>query len=165
MVQRQMGPGMIVQQQEEVASKEKCMEEETTLDAVIEKGMGAGQEIVFERMSEQRPKQIPGDVILTIRQKQHSTFTRQGNDLHASLTISLREALLGFERTMAHLDGHEVKVRAAKVTKPGDVIKVRGEGMPLHNFASEFGDLYVTITIAFPESLTEEQAGVMTAHF
>lgn len=41
-VHRQMGPGMIVQQQEEVPSKEKCVEEETTLDAVIERGMAAG---------------------------------------------------------------------------------------------------------------------------
>jgi hypothetical protein len=44
-VHRQMGPGMVVQQQEEVPSREKCADEVATLDAVIEKGMDAGQVI------------------------------------------------------------------------------------------------------------------------
>ena len=55
MVQRQMGPGMIVQQQVQVPSKEKCKMEQTRLDVLIEKGMKDGSEIKFERMSEQKP--------------------------------------------------------------------------------------------------------------
>ncbi|MEC8580672.1 MAG: cytochrome c oxidase assembly protein, partial [Pseudomonadota bacterium] len=39
MVQRQMGPGMIVQQEEEVQSKEKCKNEQATLKANVERGM------------------------------------------------------------------------------------------------------------------------------
>ena len=31
------------------------------------------------------------------------------------------------------------------VTQPGFVLKVKGEGMPQHNFPSEKGDLYVTL--------------------
>lgn len=157
MVQRQMGPGMIVQQQEEVPSKERCKDEETVLEAVIEKGMAAGQEIVFERMSEQQPKQIPGDVILTIREKPHKVFRREGLHLHATLTLGLREALLGFRKEITHLDGRKVTVAADGITKPGDVIKLRGEGMPQHNFPSEFGDLFVSCSVAFPAELTPAQ--------
>ena len=47
--------GMVVQQQVQVKSKEKCKMEQTTLDVVIEKGMAPGAEIKFERMSEQKP--------------------------------------------------------------------------------------------------------------
>ena len=61
MVQREMRPGMIVQQQEEVHSKEKCKNEETILKAHVERGMGTGAELSFPRMSEQRPGQIPGN--------------------------------------------------------------------------------------------------------
>ena len=64
MVQREMRPGMIVQQQEEVHSKEKCKNEETILKAHVERGMGTGAELSFPRMSEQRPGQIPGNVCL-----------------------------------------------------------------------------------------------------
>ena len=38
----------------------------------------------------------------------------------------------------------------------GDVIKMRGEGMPVHQ-SSERGDLYVKIEIQFPTQLTEKQ--------
>ena len=46
---------------------------------------------------------------------------------------------------LQHLDGHEVVVARKHVTQPGFVLKVKGEGMPQHNFPSEKGDLYVTI--------------------
>merc|ERR1712150_418947 len=61
MVQKQMG-NMIVQQQVNVPSKERCKEEATALESVIEVGMADGSEIRFERMSEQKPGEIPGDV-------------------------------------------------------------------------------------------------------
>merc|ERR1711998_139634 len=73
MVQRQMGPGMIIQQEERVASKEKCKTEDTALKTTIERGMSDGSTVRFPRMSEQTPGQVPGDVIMTIKQKRHST--------------------------------------------------------------------------------------------
>merc|ERR1719271_1463763 len=145
MVQRQMGPGFVVQQQEEVQSKEKCKNEATTLTMHIEKGMKDGDTINFEMMGEQKPKQIPGDVMFKLKQTKHKTFTRRGNDLTMKMTISLRQALLGFEKTIKHLDGHEVKIRRDGVTMPNAVMKVSGEGMPKKDDASNWkptpGDL------------------------
>lgn len=157
MVQRQMGPGMIVQQEERVASQEKCKVEDTKLKATIERGMPEGGEIKFPRMSEQSPGQVPGDVLMKIKQKRHRLFTRDGNDLHMALTISLKEALLGFSKTITHLDGHQVEIANKKITKPEQVKRLKGEGMPVHNFPSDFGDLLVRITVQMPASLTEDQ--------
>lgn len=56
-----------------------------------------------------------------------------------------------------HLDGHKVKVEAAGVTIPGQVFKVEGEGMPLFDHPNKAGDLYATITVAFPAKLSEAQ--------
>lgn len=42
------------------------------------------------------------------------------------------------------------------ITKPKEVRKFKGEGMPLH-FSNKKGDLYVTFEVVFPSSLTEEQ--------
>ena len=53
-VQRQMGH-MVFNQEVEVPSEERCKEEATTLEAVIEKGMADGATITFERASEQTP--------------------------------------------------------------------------------------------------------------
>lgn len=153
----QMAPGFQVQQQVEVPSKHRCKEESTKLTAQIEKGMDNGSEIKFERMSEQRPGMIPGDVIFVVKQKPHSTFRREGNDLHIDFDISLREALLGFEKTILHLDGHEVVLKSKKITRPLQVRRIEGEGMPHHEVPSEYGHLYVKYKVIFPSSLTPEQ--------
>lgn len=58
MVQRQMGPGMIVQQEERVPSKEKCKVEDTELSTVLERGIKDGAEVRFPRKSEQSPGQV-----------------------------------------------------------------------------------------------------------
>lgn len=38
-------------------------------------------------------------------------FERRGDDLYTNVTISLVEALTGFEMDIAHLDGHKVRPR------------------------------------------------------
>lgn len=76
--------------------------------------------------------------------------------MHSSIHISLKEALLGFSKDLVHLDEHIVKIKKEGVVQPGDVIKIKGEGMPVHQ-SSEKGDLYVTIHIVFPGELTEKQ--------
>lgn len=161
MVQREMRPGMLVQQQEEIPSKEKCKNEQTTLKAHVERGMDAGAEIKFPRMSEQLPGQVPGDVILTLKQKSHSKFTRKGNDLYMDMVITLKEALLGFTKSVDHLDGRKVTVSQSKITKPMEVKRIKGEGMPIHNFPSEQGDLFVKFTFKMPAALTTSQENLV----
>lgn len=157
MVQRQMGPGMIVQQQVQVPSKEKCKNEEVTLDLVIEKGMADGAQITFPRMSEQTPGQIPGDIIFSVKEKPHRVFQRKGNNLYMTLDITLQESLLGFTKYFEHLDGHRFEISKSSVSVPNEVLKLKDEGMPVHNFPSQHGDLEVTLNVIFPTSLTESQ--------
>ena len=51
----QLAPGFVVQQPQEVASLERCEERATVIEAEIAPGMREGDELVFPRMSEQRP--------------------------------------------------------------------------------------------------------------
>lgn len=39
----------------------------------------------------------------------HPVFERRGDDLYTNVTISLVEALVGFEMDIVHLDGHKVR--------------------------------------------------------
>jgi DnaJ-class molecular chaperone len=160
-----MGPGFVVQQQEEIKSNEKCKTEATTLHMNIEKGMKDGDSITFEMMGEQRPKQIPGDVVFKLKLQKHKVFNRRGNDLMIKDKISLRQSLLGFEKTIKHLDGHEVKIRREGVTMPGAVMKVAGEGMPKKDDSSSYGDLYIEFSVQFPDTLTPAQEKAISANF
>jgi len=156
MVQRRAGPGMIVQQEVQVESKEKCKREEKTLSATIEKGMPDGEDIVFKYESEQKPGQIPGDVVLKLKAVAHPTFKRSRDTLAIKMNIPLRAALLGFETSFKHLDGHIVQLKRTGVTKPGQTIRIKGEGMPKHNTPSEYGDLTITFTVDFPQQVDEQ---------
>lgn len=42
----------------------------------------------------------------------HRIFERRGDDLYTNVTISLVEALVGFEMDITHLDGHKVNMSA-----------------------------------------------------
>ncbi|KDO34827.1 hypothetical protein SPRG_00888 [Saprolegnia parasitica CBS 223.65] len=173
LVQQQMGPGFTVQMQQQCPKcggkgktfKHKCphchgnkvVAEEKIITGVIERGMPSNHEIVFERESEQRPGMIPGNVIMRLVQQPHKTFRRAGDDLHTEITVSLRDALLGFEKDLVHLDGRRVTIDADDVTMPFQVRTLHGEGMPHHNFPSNAGDLHVLHRIQFPSQLSDAQ--------
>lgn len=65
--------------------------------------------------------------------------------------------MVGFETTIDHLDGHKVKISRNEVTIPGQVLTIKGEGMPLRDYPEERGNLKVTIIITFPAHLSDEQ--------
>lgn len=74
--------------------------------------MRNGDQIVFERQGEQVPDMIQGDVVFVISQSPHAVFKRVDNNLYYNLDLTLEEALLGFEKRIVHLDGHEVVVKS-----------------------------------------------------
>ena len=86
----------------------------------------------------------------------HKTFTREKNDLKATITITLRQALLGFEKELTHLDGRQLKISRNKITRPGEIEKIKGEGMPVYEYPSDRGDLVITYQVELPKELTPE---------
>jgi len=95
-------------------------------------------------------------LVFIIEQINDNNFRRENNDLHTRIIISLKEALLGFKREIKHLDDHLVLIKRDTVIQPGEVLKIRGEGMPKHQ-SSEKGDLYIKVDVFFPNNLTEKQ--------
>lgn len=86
---------------------------------------------------------------------EHSVFRRAGADLSADFEISLAEALCGFSRIVInHLDGRGLYLDHSRpkqrIMKPGQVIKVAGEGMP-YKKSDLKGDLYLIARIKFPD--------------
>lgn len=156
MVQKQMG-NMIIQQQEHVESKEKCKQEEGILDLEIERGIASGHKLTFARMNEQTPGEIPGDVVVTVKQTSHSVYKRTGKNLFRDYKISLKEALLGFESSFTHMDDREVHFKRTGVTQANTKHVLKGEGMPVHDFPSDLGDMTITLKVQLPKKLSEEQ--------
>jgi|EP00161_Ancyromonas_sigmoides_P012477 DnaJ-related protein SCJ1 len=170
---RQLGPGFVQQVQQQCHHcggrgkiiKSKCKKCQGTkvstaqkLETVlVERGTPDGHVITLSRAADDRPGETSGDVKFVVATQRHPKFSRSGNNLHYQATISLVEALTGFSFGINHLDGHVVTVTSDKIVRPGQVIRMRGEGMPLHGTPSEHGDLLVTITVAFPAELSKDQ--------
>lgn len=117
----------------------------------------------FEQISDEAVGHIAGDLIFTIHQIPHPEFSRTGDDLRINMEINLLDALVGFVKTIKHLDGHDVEVKKSDVSYCSEVVKIPGQGMPRKNqqggrsAAKSFGDLYVTLLINFPRTVSEAQ--------
>jgi len=164
MVTRSLGPGRFQMTQQQVCDdcpNVKFVNEEHHLEVEVEPGMMDGMEHKFHSEGEPHMDGDPGDLLLQIRTRPHAKFERRGDDLYTNVTISLVDALSGFEMDIEHLDGHKVHVSREKITWPGARIRKKGEGMPNYENNNLFGTMYITFDVAFPKgelSETDKQA-------
>lgn len=62
---------------------------------------------------------ITGDIVFVLQQKEHPKFKRKGDDLFVDHTLTLTEALCGFQFILTHLDGRQLLIKS----NPGEVVK------------------------------------------
>lgn len=129
--------------------------EKQAIDVRIEPGMQAGERIVLRGLADMKPG-VPetGDLVVKLELEEHDAFVVCGSDLQVEVTISLIDAITGFERiVIRHLDGRLVRVKKepGQVTRPGDVDRIIGQGMP-NPRGTGHGSLYVKVSypIAHP---------------
>jgi len=127
----------------------------------IEPGMKTGDFVTFTGEGDQVPGvQASGDVIILLKEKPHPFFKRKGKALVIEQTLTLADALCGFEFVITHLDGRKILIRSqeGQVIKPNTIYLVGREGMPVKGTGgSEKGDLVVSVNVVFPESLNAKQ--------
>jgi len=143
-----------------IDEKDKChkchgnqvVSDRKILELVVEPGMKDNQRITFPGESDQAPDMEPGDVIFVIQTKPHDRFKRSGNDLIMTQSISLVEALTGFEFSFKHLDKRNIVVKSApeQVVKPGDTMAIPDMGMPVYGRPFTWGRMLVKFNVIFP---------------
>lgn len=69
------------------------------------------------------------------------------------------------QRKITHLDKHTVELSSGDVTKPYQVFKISGEGMPYRDDPTQFGDLYVKMEVEMPKKLTKQQRDLFEQAF
>ncbi len=169
---QRLGPGFVqhVQSQDDKCiAKGKCWDPKckacpngateqghVSLTVDLQKGMKDGEEIVFHEVADEKMDHIAGNLVLIVKAQPHSFFVREGDNLRMTMSITLQEALVGFEKKFTQLDGREVVVKKDSVTFCEEVFVVQGEGMPRKG-SRTFGNLYINFKIDFPRSLTQAQ--------
>ncbi len=103
-----------------------------------------------------------GDLYLVIDVELDPNFERDGADLHTTLLITYPQAVLGTEAEIKTLDGKTEKLTIPAGTQHGEVLKVRGKGMPKMNSPLNlWGDLYVHVYIDIPKEITDKQREII----
>jgi len=97
----------------------------------------------------------PGDLYVVIHVAEHDQFERQGNNLYEAVPITFAQAALGAEIMVQTLDEEE-KLKIPMGTQTGTVFRLRGKGMPILGGRGR-GDLFVSVTVITPTTLTREQ--------
>lgn len=93
-----------------------------------------------------------GDLVITVHVQPHKHFTRDGEDLHVTLPITVHEAVAGTKLDIPTLDG-TISLKVPPGTQGGAKLRLRGKGA---RRASSKGDLFVNIRIAIPTTTPSE---------
>eukprot|EP01063_Lacrimia_lanifica_P030781 TRINITY_DN4960_c0_g1_i1.p2 TRINITY_DN4960_c0_g1~~TRINITY_DN4960_c0_g1_i1.p2 ORF type:complete len:298 (+),score=153.26 TRINITY_DN4960_c0_g1_i1:55-948(+) len=164
LVRRMISNAMVQQMQvpcETCGSEGIKVNEDKTkkVDVRIRAGMKDKQQIPLDSPS---GRDDEPSVVVVLSCKDHDTFTRQGDDLVVKKTITLQEALLGFNFELEHLDGRKLLVQSpvGKVITYGQKMMIKGEGMPRMDGPGA-GDLIIIFALEFPRSLGEDQTAVL----
>jgi DnaJ family protein B protein 11 len=131
--------------------------ENVTLSLIIEKGIDDRTIVLFKNAGDTSEANAPGDIEVEIVSRPHPIYQRVGSDLHTNMTITFKEALLGFKKTLPHIDGSEVIVDLSNPINADRTIRIPGKGLPLYLYPGEFGDIVVHADIKWPKSLPQEQ--------
>jgi DnaJ-class molecular chaperone len=104
-----------------------------------------------------------GDLYLRIRLAAHSAFERKGRDLYARVPIPLTTAVLGGEAEVKTIAGKALRLKIPPTTQNAQVFRLKGHGMPVAGKPQEHGDLYATVAVQLPRTITPEQRTLFEA--
>ncbi len=123
----------------------------------IPAGIDSGSRLRIQGEGEEGIRGGPaGDLYITIVVRPHAKFKREGYNLITNVEITFVQAALGAEIEIALLGGSGHKVHIPEGTQPGDVLTVKGKGVP-HLHGNRVGDLKLIADVKIPTKLTKKQ--------
>lgn len=121
----------------------------------IPAGIDNNQSIRITGHGEAAPHQgQAGDLFVVIHIKQSRIFDRDGFDVYTTSDITFPQAALGDTVEVETLDGL-VKMVVPEGTEPGQLIRLKGKGIPHLGREHTRGDQYVRVKIRVPKKLSK----------
>lgn len=125
----------------------------------IPAGIDDGAVIRLKDFGESIPEGASGDLLVEVRVKPHKHFTREGDLILSTETISMIDAALGTEIDVDTVEGKKtLKIPAG--TQPGTDFRLRNLGVP-HLRGGSRGDQIVQIKVKVPKKLSRKQKKIL----
>jgi molecular chaperone DnaJ len=132
------------------------IEREKSMEVKIPAGVETGSRLRVQGEGESGTSGGPaGDLYVVIHVAEHERFERQGSNLYASVPVTFAQAALGAEVPVETLDSQQT-LKIPMGTQTGTVFRLKGQGMPVLGGRGR-GDLFMSVTVITPTSLTREQ--------
>lgn len=131
-----------------------------TVSVDIPAGVETGLRLQLPGSGEVGPAGGPnGDLYMEVTVAPHEVFSRDGDDLLATLEVSMSDAILGTKTTIDSLDGPvELEVRSG--VQAGDILTIKSRGItPLRGTAR--GDLRVGVQVVTPTRLDAKERSLI----
>jgi molecular chaperone DnaJ len=127
-----------------------------SIEVDVPAGIADGQRIRLAQRGHAGGAGAPeGDLYVLVRVREDERFVREGQDLITALDVPAPLAALGGTLQAPTLGG-TATVEVPPGTQPGEVITLRGQGMPSLR-GGRRGDLKVVVNVLIPRRLSEEQ--------
>lgn len=105
-----------------------------------------------------------GDLILSFNLLKHESYKVKNLDLYYTLSVSLKESLLGFIKTIPNLDSDVTTITSDSIIQPNTIKCVEKEGI-YDQMNDIYGDLYIRFKIIYPTELTDIQKTTIEKYF
>jgi molecular chaperone DnaJ len=102
----------------------------------------------------------PGDLFLIVRTGTHPVFTRQGDDIHLTVPVTVPEASLGAKVDVPTIDGR-AQLKIPPGTQSGQKLRMRERGVESAQRPGQRGDEIVTVEVVIPTLGDERSREIM----
>jgi molecular chaperone DnaJ len=150
------GAGKVIKDPCAICNGAGRVEREKQMEVKIPAGVETGSRLRVSGEGEAGTQGgAPGDLYVVIHVAEHDQFERQGSNLYEAVPITFAQAALGADLMVKTLEDEE-KLKIPMGTQTGTVFRLRGKGMPALGGRGR-GDLFVSVTVITPTTLTREQ--------
>src|SRR6202142_2889636 len=131
------------------------IERERTLEVGVPAGVDSGTRLRMAGQGEPGTNGGPaGDLYIFLEVKEHAFFEGRGADLYCTIPVSIAQASLGATVKIPTLQGDE-DLEIPEGTQSGQIFRKKAKGLP--NPHGGRGDLYVSIRVVIPSTVSREQ--------
>jgi molecular chaperone DnaJ len=129
---------------------------EHTIPVQIPAGVATGQYMTLRGLGNAGPRGGPrGDVLVVFEVAEDTRFERDGEDLYCEVLVGYPRLVLGGDVDVPTVGG-SISVRLPAGTQSGQVMHLRGRGLPRVN-GSGAGDLHVRVQLWTPDAVSKEE--------
>ena len=155
------GTGEIINEPCENCRGKGTVRKQPKIKVKIPAGIDDNQTVVLRGEGEPGKKGGPkGDLYITVKVKNHSVFTRKGNNVLCDIPITMTQAALGAELEIPMVDGSKEKYRIPEGTQTGTKFTIRNKGFKSIN-SNSVGEFIFTVVVQTPKRLSKEQRDLL----